>query len=103
MKTPEQKAAEYCKKTNGICAECKKVKNCNIEEKIGSCKSKFPYYFAFLAGYESANEWISVEDELPENDTQIVMKNTEWHETMFYTSDDEETLKTEYLFWKPIE
>ena len=102
MKTPEQKAAEYCKKTNGICAECKKVKNCNIEEKIGSCKSKFPYYFAFLAGYESANEWISAEDDLPDNETQIVMKNTEWIETMFYTSDDEESLKTEYTLWKQI-
>ena len=102
MKTPEQKAAEYCKKTNGICAECKKVKKCNIEEKIGSCKSKFPYYFAFLAGYESANEWISAEDDLPDNETQIVMKNTEWIETMFYTSDDEESLKTEYTLWKQI-
>ena len=83
MKTPTEKAIDYCIEVEG-----------QIHQ---------PYIDAFLSGYKAANEWISVDDELPENDTQIVMKNTEWHETMFYTSDDEETLKTEYLFWKAIE
>ncbi len=83
MKTPTEKAIDYYIEVEG-----------QIHQ---------PYIDAFLAGYKAANEWISVDDELPENDTQIVMKNTEWYETMFYTSDDEETLKTEYLFWKPIE
>ena len=66
MKTPEQKAADYCRNTHGICATCKKVKKCDIEEQIGNCKSKYPYYFAFLAGYNAANEWISVDYEFPE-------------------------------------
>ena len=106
MKTPEQKAAEYCKKTNGICAECKKVKNCNIEEKIGSCKSKFPYYFAFLAGYESANEWISVDDD-PKEEMWIIAK-TEYPKTfpfyksMFYALENKEQLKLNFTHWKPI-
>ncbi len=56
----------------------------------------------FLAGYKAAQEWISVDDELPDNETQIVMKNTEWVETMFYTLEDEESLKTEYTHWKQI-
>ena len=30
MKTLEQKAADYCRNTHGICATCKKVKKCNI-------------------------------------------------------------------------
>ena len=51
---------------------------------------------------EGENEWISVDNELPDNETQIAMKNTEWVETMFYTSDDEESLKTEYTHWKQI-
>ena len=104
MKTPEQKAAEYCKKTNGICAECKKVKNCNIEEKIGSCKSKFPYYFAFLAGYESANEWISVDDDLPENETYInlKLKNGDLTSIFYETRSDLIMLKRDCTHWKPI-
>ena len=83
MKTPEQKAEEY-------------VANAYIVFPQSAVKT------AYIAGYNAANEWISVEDELPENETQIVMKNTEWVETMFYTSDDEESLKTEYTHWKQI-
>ena len=82
MKTPIEKAIDYCMEIEG-----------QIHQ---------PYIDAFLAGYNAANEWIRVEDELPKNDTQIVMKNTEWVETMFYTSDDEESLKTEYTHWKQI-
>ena len=92
MKTPEQKAEEYLKSIYKECFD----DPCYTPDVSQSNKD-------FLSGYKAANEWISVDDELPENDTQIVMKNTEWHETMFYTSDDEETLKTEYLFWKAIE
>ena len=92
MKTPEQKAEEYLKFIYDESFD----DPCYAPDVAQSKKD-------FLAGYKAANEWISVDDELPENDTQIVMKNTECYETMFYTSDDEETLKTEYLFYKPIE
>ena len=91
MKTPEQKAEEYLK---SIYKEC--FDDPSYAPDVAQSKKDF------LAGYESANEWISVEDELPDNETQIVMKNTEWIETMFYTSDDEESLKTEYTHWKQI-
>ena len=83
MKTPEQKAEEY-------------VANAYIVFPQSAVKT------AYIAGYNAANEWISVDNELPENETQIVMKNTEWVETMFYTSDEEESLKTEYTHWKQI-
>ena len=45
MKTPTEKAIDYCIEVEG-----------QIHQ---------PYIDAFLAGYKSANEWISVEDELP--------------------------------------
>ena len=83
MKTLEEKAKEY-------------------SEKVSNGKHYRDLEIGFLAGYNAANEWISVEDELPDNETQIAMKNTEWVETMFYTSDDEESLKTEYTHWKQI-
>ena len=83
MKTPEQKAEEY-------------VANAYIVFPQSAVKT------AYIAGYNAANEWISVDDELPENETQIAMKYSEWIETMFYTSDDEESLKTEYTHWKQI-
>ena len=82
MKTPTEKAIDYCLEVEG-----------QIHQS---------YIDAFLAGYKAAQEWISVDDELPENETQIVMKNTEWVETMFYTSEDEESLKDEYTHWKQI-
>ena len=87
MKTPEQKAEEY-------------VANAYIVFPQSAVKTA--YIAGYNAGYNAANEWISVDNELPENETQIVMKNTEWVETMFYTSDDEESLKTEYTHWKQI-
>ena len=45
MKTPIEKAIDYCMEIEG-----------QIHQ---------PYIDAFLAGYNAANEWISVEDKLP--------------------------------------
>jgi hypothetical protein len=56
----------------------------------------------FAAGYNAAQEWISVEDELPKDGTEILVKNTEWTDYMFYTSDDEDTIRAEYTHWRPI-
>ena len=104
MKTPEQKAADYCRNTHGICATCKKVKKCDIEEQIGNCKSKYPYYFAFLAGYNAANEWISVDYELPENETYInlKLKNGDFAYIFYETRSDLIMLKRDCTHWKPI-
>lgn len=82
MKTMNEKAIDYCL------------------EKKGQIHQEF--IDDFEAGYKAAQEWISVDDGLPDNETQIVMKNTEWVETMFYTLEDEESLKTEYTHWKQI-
>ena len=106
MKTPEQKAADYCRNTHGICATCKKIKKCDIEEQIGNCKSKYPYYFAFLVGYEYANEWISVDNE-PKKEMWIIAK-TEYpkalpfYKSMFYILENKEQLKINFTHWKPI-
>ena len=82
MKTMNQKAIDYCLEVKG-----------QIHQE---------FIDDFEAGYKASQEWISVDDELPENETQIVMKNTEWVEIMFYTSEDEESLKDEYTHWKQI-
>ena len=47
MKTATEKAIDYCLEVEG-----------QIHQ---------PYIYAFLAGYKAANEWISVEDELPKD------------------------------------
>ena len=54
MKTTREKAIEYCMEIEG-----------QIHQ---------PYIDAFLAGYNAANEWISIDDELPENETYINLK-----------------------------
>ena len=55
MKTPEQKAEEYLKSIYKECFD----DPCYTPDVSQSKKD-------FLAGYKAANEWISVEDELPE-------------------------------------
>jgi hypothetical protein len=83
MKTIEEKACEY-------------AENAYIVFPQSAVKS------AFIAGYRAAQEWISVEDELPKDGTEILVKNTEWTDYMFYTSDDEDTIRAEYTHWRPI-
>ena len=74
----------------------------DLKAKNEALQNRIKELEATIENMKAANEWISVDDDLPDNETQIVMKNTEWTETMFYTSDDEESLKTEYTHWKQI-
>ena len=86
MKTPREKAIEYCMEVEG-----------EIHQ---------PYIDAFLAGYESANEWISVDDE-PKVEMWIIAK-TEYpkalpfYKSMFYILGNKEQLKINFTHWKPI-
>ena len=86
MKTPTEKAIDYCMEIEG-----------QIHQ---------PYIDAFLAGYESANEWISVDDE-PKKEMWIIAK-TEYpkalpfYKSMFYILENKEQLKINFTHWKPI-
>ena len=83
MKTPREKAIEYCMEVEG-----------QIHQ---------PYIDAFLAGCQSENEWISVDDELPENETyiNIKFKNGDLG-ARFYESIDKNILLKLCTHWKPI-
>ena len=54
MKTPEQMAEEYIN---------------HVLESQCDCS----YRIAFLAGYQAAQQWISVKDRLPEDDVDVVI------------------------------
>ena len=84
MKTPIEKAIDYCMEVEG-----------QIHQ---------PYIDAFIAGYQAANEWISVEDELPENETYInlKLKNGDLTSIFYETRSDLIMLKRDCTHWKPI-
>ena len=87
MKTPEQKAEEY-------------VANAYIVFPQSAVKT------AYIAGYNAANEWISVDDE-PKKEMWIIAK-TEYpkalpfYKSMFYILENKEQLKINFTHWKPI-
>ena len=84
MKTPAEKAIDYCMEIEG-----------QIHQ---------PYIDAFLAGYNAANEWISVDYELPENETYInlKLKNGDFACIFYETRSDLIMLKRDCTHWKPI-
>ena len=57
----------------------------------------------FAAGYKAAQEWISVDDELPENETyiNIKLKNGDLG-ARFYESIDKDMLLNTSTHWRPI-
>ena len=86
MKTPREKAIEYCMEVEG-----------QIHQ---------PYIDAFIAGDNSANEWISVEDE-PKVEMWIIAKSEypetlPFYKSMFYVLGNKEQLKINFTHWKPI-
>ena len=85
MKTPEQKAEEY-------------VANAYIVFPQSAVKT------AYIAGYNAANEWISVDYELPENETYInlKLKNGDFAYIFYETRSDLIMLKRDCTHWKPI-
>ena len=81
----------------------------SIEEKMNDAykNAGSNAYFGngFYAGYKAAFEWISVDDELPENETYILVKYR-YDETqldfMFYESINLKDLQVNYSHWRPI-
>lgn len=93
MKTPEQKAEEYLKFIYDECFD----DPCYAPDVAQSKKD-------FLAGYKAANEWISVEDYFPENETYInlKLKNGDLTSIFYETRSDLIMLKRDCTHWKPI-
>ena len=88
MRTPTEKAIEYCMEVEG-----------QIHQ---------PYIDAFLAGYNAANEWISVDYELPEikNDGYWIIgkDKDDIHYALYIDSivEHEEINGIGITHWKPI-
>ena len=64
---------------------------------------KMAVEYGFRNGYREAQEWISVEDELPENETyiNIKLKNGDLG-ARFYESIDKDMLLNTSTHWRPI-
>ena len=58
----------------------------------------------FAAGYKAAQEWISVEDEFPENEMyiNIKLKNGDISSIFYETRSDLIMLKRDCTHWRPI-
>lgn len=84
MKTKEQLAEEYAKEQKNIRLFGQRVcRNISIEERQED---------AFIAGHEAAQRWISVDDELPQNITTVLvcgnsMRTTALFEDGFFYPD----------------
>ena len=88
MKTLEEKACEY-------------AENAYIVFPQSAVKS------AFIAGDKAAQEWISVDDELPEKEMWIIAKSEypetlPFYKSMFYVLGNKEQLKINFTHWRPI-
>lgn len=77
MKTIEQEAKEYagCSQVPEHCSNCHW-----IPEEYESCSNRLQYK-AFLSGYETAFEWISINDSVPEL-TMKTMRNNNYTYTI---------------------
>jgi len=64
---------------------------------------KMAVEYGFRNGYREAQEWISVEDELPENETyiNIKLKNGDLG-SRFYESIDKDMILKTCTHWRPI-
>lgn len=84
MKTMNEKAIDYCL------------------EKKGQIHQEF--IDDFEAGYKAALEWISVDDELPANETYINLKfkNGDIGSVFFETNTDKKYIKRYCTHWRPI-
>lgn len=72
MKTAEQEACDYAQEWQ--CAVCYKQTYANCKDRGRGCLAASVRYTAFLAGAEWADEWIPVEDELPEENVCVLLK-----------------------------
>lgn len=100
MKTPQEAAREY--------AESKQAfQNKDI---ITEASAAFLAgdAFGYRRGMEKAYRWISVEDELPDDDTLILTKDTDCHIDLIRGWQLKERIKPYavqnfYTHWRPIE
>ena len=109
MKTPQEAAREYAERECEIwCGpRCEVRTQCNIYK----CRIKnflAGDAFGYRRGMEKAYRWISVEDELPDDDTLILTKDTDFHIDLIRGWQLKERIKPYavqnfYTHWRPIE
>ena len=108
MKTPQEAAREY--------AETLWNRESTPEWEVGrdACKTRSELdflagdAFGYRRGMEKAYRWISVEDELPDDDTLILTKDTDRHIDLIRGWQLKERIKPYavqnfYTHWRPIE
>ncbi len=80
------------------------AKECEFHS-IGN-QSHFTPEQIFRYGVAFAEQWIQVEDELPENEQDIICKNDTYYECLRYYKTgfkDGDYLKCHFTHWRPIE
>lgn len=108
MKTPQEAAREY--------AETLWSRESTLEWEVSrdACKTRSERdflagdAFGYRRGMEKAYRWISVEDELPDDDTLILTKDTDCHIDLIRGWQLKERIKPYavqnfYTHWRPIE
>ncbi|WP_415969817.1 hypothetical protein [Barnesiella intestinihominis] len=108
MKTPQEAAREY--------AETLWSRESILEWEVSrdACKTRSERdflagdAFGYRRGLEKAYRWISVEDELPDDDTLILTKDTDGHIDLIRGWQLKERIKPYavqnfYTHWRPIE
>lgn len=108
MKTPQEAAREY--------AETLWSRESTLEWEVSrdACKTRSERdflagdAFGYRRGLEKAYRWISVEDELPDDDTLILTKDTDGHIDLIRGWQLKERIKPHavqnfYTHWRPIE
>lgn len=98
MKTPQEAAREYANDNGFMLDEWHDIHNAFL---AGDA-------FGYRRGLEKAYRWISVEDELPDDDTLILTKDTDCHIDLIRGWQLKERIKPYavqnfYTHWRPIE
>lgn len=97
MKTPQEAAREYANDNGFMLDEWHDIHNAFL---AGDA-------FGYRRGMEKAYRWISVEDELPDNDTLILTKDTDCHIDLIRGWQFKERIKPYavqnfHTHWRPI-
>ena len=100
MKTPQEAAREYAESKQAF-----QNKDIIIEASAAFLAGDA---FGYRRGMEKAYRWISVDDELPDDDTLILTKDTDCHIDLIRGWQLKERIKPYavqnfYTHWRPIE
>ena len=100
MKTPQEAAREYAESKQAF-----QNKDIIIEASAAFLAGDA---FGYRRGMEKAYRWISVDDELPDDDTLILTKDTDCHIDLIRGWQSKERIKPYavqnfYTHWRPIE